>query len=87
MTTYHVFYTVEAADRRRELPDGQRAALDKMIQAVAENPYREGTHAFGGNETLRQALTPDLVCVTYQVVEDMTLIVALSIFGGVFGVS
>lgn len=83
--SYTIAYTVDASESRHQLDQEARDSLDKTMDAIAEDPYRRGTHALSNDSKLRQVLTDDLICVTYTVVDEITLVVTLAVFRGTFG--
>ncbi|MET7305031.1 hypothetical protein [Embleya sp. NPDC005575] len=62
MSTYRVAYAPEAARELDKLPRPRRAAFDRAIDRVANDPYGSGA-AIGGDKDRREATVTEVFIV------------------------
>ncbi|GAB2898965.1 type II toxin-antitoxin system RelE family toxin [Streptomyces mayteni] len=77
---YELHLTEAAADTRARLDDKRRAAFDKGVDILANDPFNEHSRPAGGDDTSRTIrVTPSLL-VEYIVHRGYVVIVVLRVF-------
>ncbi|MFJ4468814.1 type II toxin-antitoxin system RelE/ParE family toxin [Streptomyces sp. NPDC089424] len=79
-TTYDVYFTVQAAEARDRLDDGQRIAFDKGISLLARDPFLPVSRPIGSTGDDRTIRLTQNIIVEYTVSRGRLLIFIVEAF-------